>query len=95
MTVVSDTGPLIALAKVDRLSLLEQLFEHVFIPPIVHRELLAKSGPESARLDNALLGFVEVTQVSSLAPEVKAATLRLTLVSDRQWHYLTCTTHYC
>ena len=77
MTVVSDTGPLIALAKVDRLSLLEQLFEHVFIPPIVHRELLAKSGPESARLDNALSGFVEVTQVSSLAPEVESATRRL------------------
>ncbi|MBC8254138.1 MAG: hypothetical protein H8E35_08915, partial [Ardenticatenia bacterium] len=77
MTVVSDTGPLIALAKVDRLSLFEQLFEHVFIPPAVHRELLAKSGPESARLDNALSGFIEVTQVSSLAPEVKAATLRL------------------
>ncbi len=56
MTVVSDTGPLIALAKVDRLSLLEQLFEHVFIPPIVHRELLAKSGTESARLDIAFSG---------------------------------------
>jgi predicted nucleic acid-binding protein len=77
VTVVSNTGPLIALAKADRLVLLEGLFGQVLIPPAVHRELLAKSGPESARLDEALLGLIEVTQLPPLSPEVKTATLRL------------------
>ena len=45
MTVVSDTGPLIALAKVDQLNLLQVLFREVHIPPAVHYELLAKYGP--------------------------------------------------
>ena len=44
MIVVSDTGPLIALAKIEKLSLLERLFEQVLIPPAVYRELLAKTG---------------------------------------------------
>ena len=77
MTAVSNTGPLIALAKVDKLSLLEKLFGRVFIPPAVHRELLAKSGPESARLDDALISFVEVAPIPSLTHEVKTATMRL------------------
>jgi len=77
MTVVSNTGPLIALAKADRLSLLERLFKQVHIPPAVHRELLAKSGPEVARLDDALAGFIQVTPTPRIPPEVKAATSRL------------------
>jgi predicted nucleic acid-binding protein len=77
MTVVSDTGPLIALAKIDQLALLEQLFGQVVIPPAVHRELLAKSGPESVHLDDALLRFIEVAHIPPLAPEVKIATMHL------------------
>ncbi len=77
MTVVSNTGPLIALAKVDHLSLLEQLFGEVLIPPAVQRELFAKSGPESARLDDVLLNFIKIAPVPSLAPEVKIVTQRL------------------
>lgn len=37
--VVSDTGPLIALASIGQLNLLHQLFGQVFIPPAVHREI--------------------------------------------------------
>jgi predicted nucleic acid-binding protein len=44
--VVSDTGPLIALAKIGQLSVMARLFTEVLIPPGVHRELFAKSGPE-------------------------------------------------
>jgi predicted nucleic acid-binding protein len=72
--VISNTGPLIALAKADQLVLLEGLFGHVLIPPAVYRELLAKSGPESARLDEALHGLIEVTPSPPLAPEVKIVT---------------------
>jgi predicted nucleic acid-binding protein len=74
MTVVSDTGPLIALATVEQLHLLERLWGVVKIPAAVHRELLAKIGPEAARLDEALATFIEVTPVAELAPEVQAAT---------------------
>jgi len=77
MTVVSDTGPLIALAKANQLHLLEQLFVQVLIPPAVHREVLAKSGPEAARLDAALDRFVTIVRVPELPPEVKVITSRL------------------
>ena len=39
MSAVSDTGPLIALAKVDHLDLLEAMFHEVYILPAVHRIL--------------------------------------------------------
>jgi len=75
--VVSNTGPLIALAKVGKLILLERLFERVLIPPAVYRELLAKTGPEAARLDEALARFITVASPALIPPEVKAATGRL------------------
>ena len=77
MSLVSNTGPLIALAKIDRISLLEHMFSRVLIPPAVQRELLAKTGPESARLDEALFSFVRVTETPPLVAEVKIATSRL------------------
>ena len=75
--VVSDTGPLIALAKIDKLCLLGDMFGEVLIPPAVHRELLAKSGPESARLDEALQDFLKSVSAPHIASEVKLATARL------------------
>jgi predicted nucleic acid-binding protein len=57
---VSDTGPLIALGKLDLLGLLDALFGGAVIPPAVHRELLAKTGPEAARLTAALGGSVRL-----------------------------------
>jgi predicted nucleic acid-binding protein len=75
MNVVSNTGPLIALAKIDRLALLQQLFGEVFIPPVVHRELLGKAGAEANRLDQALATFVHVhaAPIAGREPEVAAA----------------------
>ena len=64
MSIVSNTGPLIALAKVNRLSLLEHLFGEVFVPAVVYRELLGKSGMEADRLDEALATFIHVAQVA-------------------------------
>jgi predicted nucleic acid-binding protein len=79
MIVVSDTGPLIALAKVDQLALLRETFGEVLIPPTVQRELFAKRGAESGRLDTALLSFLRVVPVNAVSPEVESATLRLDL----------------
>lgn len=71
MTVVSNTGPLIALAKVDRLSLLQVLFGEVHIPPAVHRELMAKGGAESQRLDEAFGHYIRISQVPEPSPELE------------------------
>ena len=37
---VSNTGPLIALALIDRLDILQVLFQQVIIPDAVHNELI-------------------------------------------------------
>jgi predicted nucleic acid-binding protein len=37
---VSNTGPVIALALIDRLDILQKLFQQVSIPDAVHKELL-------------------------------------------------------
>ncbi|HEX8200083.1 MAG TPA: DUF3368 domain-containing protein [Isosphaeraceae bacterium] len=74
MSVASNTGPLIALAKVDQLALLKTMFADVLIPPAVHRELLAKVGPEAQRLDDALQDFIRLQPMPPIAPEVDQAT---------------------
>ncbi len=77
MKTVSNTGPLIALAKVDHLFLLKQLFGQVFIPPAVYRELLAKSGPETDALDSAFADFITITSPPPFPAEVEEATAHL------------------
>ena len=51
MRIVSNTGPIIGLAKIDRLSILKDIASEIIIPPMVHRELLGKTGIESERID--------------------------------------------
>jgi uncharacterized protein len=74
MTIVTNTGPLDVLAKIDQPGLLQQIFTSVAIPPAVHRELLAKSGAEASRLDAALTQFIEVVAEPELLPAVKIVT---------------------
>lgn len=73
MSVTSNTGPLVALAKADLLHVLKDLFGETHIPPGVHRELLAKAGTEAVRLDAALADHVKVTQVGPLPQRVEQA----------------------
>jgi len=68
--VVSDTGPLIALAKVDLLP----LFGQVSIPPAVQVELFAKRGPEAPRLEEALWGSIQVETAFTLPKDVERLT---------------------
>ena len=72
--IVSNTSPLIALAKADALPLLKMLFGEVKIPSAVQRELLAKSGVEANRLDAALADFVTVVACPHTPVEVEEAT---------------------
>jgi len=72
--IVSNTSPLIALAKADALPLLKMLFGEVKIPSAVHRELLAKSGIEAKRLDAAIADFIAVVACPKASVEVEEAT---------------------
>lgn len=71
--VIADAGPLLALAKLDHLNLLEQLFGAVLIPKAVYDECLAKSGLDSQRIQQA----VENQQLKITLEAVKTDRLKL------------------
>ena len=52
--VIADAGPLIALACVDALILLRELFGKVYIPRSVRDECLAKPGADTRRIAEAI-----------------------------------------
>jgi predicted nucleic acid-binding protein len=47
--VVADTGPINYLVLIDAVGLLPQLFERIFIPVVVHAELIDSEAPEKVR----------------------------------------------
>lgn len=67
MILVSNTGPLIGLAKLGRMDLTARLADTTYVPPQVQAELLAKPGPETHRLSAALKSSLIVR--SPAAPE--------------------------
>lgn len=69
MTVIADTGPIIALAKTDHLYLLKSFFGEVTIPKAVYKELMAGFGQEQAAIDTALAGFIHVFQDELSVPQ--------------------------
>ena len=78
MIFVCNTWPLIALAKLDRLALLQHLGgTSVFIPPMVYKELWSKMGPEAPLIETALHTFVHVEQPGKIGPHVEIATANL------------------
>jgi predicted nucleic acid-binding protein len=78
MILVCNTGPLIALAKIDRLSLLQNLgLERILIPPMVQRELWGKIGPESAAIEAALNNFIQVIMLQNIDQHLENAVIDL------------------
>ena len=73
MRIVSNTGPIIGLAKIDLLFLLTKVATEILIPPMVHRELLGKIGIESGQIDKALKQFLQVRELPPLDPAIEAA----------------------
>ncbi len=73
MKIASNTGPIIGLAKIDLLFLLNQIASEVLIPPMVRRELMGKTGPETAQIDKALKEFLKVADLKTLNPAVEIA----------------------
>ncbi len=65
MKIVSDTGPLIGLAKIDCLFTLKYIATEVLVPTVVHRELLGKVGIESEKIDGALKDFIRVVDLKT------------------------------
>ena len=65
--VVADTGPLIALARVGRLELLQQRYGRVVVPPTVHAELALDSDRPGARVlsDAFNAGWLTVGSVTN------------------------------
>jgi len=68
MRIVSNTGPIIDLAKIGLLFILNQLSSEVMIPPMVYKELLGKIGGESEQIDKALKEFIHVKDFNSMDP---------------------------
>jgi len=77
MRIVSDTGPIIGLAKISKLSLLTRLAEEIFIPPRVYRELLGKIGSEAEAIEEAINKFIRIKEIQSLELSVEIAIANL------------------
>jgi len=77
IVVVSDSGPLIALARIDRLGLLRQMSSQVLVPPAVWNEVVeqAKDAPGAREIGDA-------SWVSVQAPDALAADA-LSVMVDR------------
>lgn len=77
MILVADTGPLIGLAKIRKIRLLETLASAVLIPPAVRRELLSHRGPEVSLLEEAIDDQFRVKPTGNPSEEVQDATSQL------------------
>ena len=78
MILISDTGPLIALAKIGKIEFLKNLaWKAVFIPPMVQRELWGKIGSESAEIESGLNVFIQVTSFQKSDTRLETATADL------------------
>jgi len=77
MNVVSNTGPIIALAKLDRLDILVSLFSTVLIPPMVYRELVGRIGEEWSAIEKGLQTFIEITEVPEVPRETVVALMAI------------------
>ena len=72
--VVADAGPLIALARVDALDLLRELFGRILVPEAVRAECCAKPGPDADRITAAITRKWLVVTPATM-PDARAAQL--------------------
>jgi uncharacterized protein len=78
MILVCNTGPLIALAKIDKIVLLQHLgIERILVPPMVQRELRSKIGPEAPCIESALNHFIHTAQIEGSDQHIVRATSNL------------------
>jgi len=78
MTLICNAGPIIALAKIDQLPLLEELADTVMIPTTVFHELLAKPGTDADHIIEVSQSFLKIEEPpQSITPEVMLASQQL------------------
>ena len=77
MILVVDTGPLIGLAKIQRIQLLEALTGTILIPPAVQRELLGHRGSEVPLLEEAVEELLHVEPSGEPSRKVREVTTSL------------------
>lgn len=77
MKFVSNTGPIIGLAKIKRIDLLEKLADEVLIPPYVHKELFGKIGSETEQIEEALNNLITVAPVGISDPWIASVLAEL------------------
>lgn len=70
--VVADTGPLIALAGIDRLDLLNALFGRVLVPDAVHEEVLAGGDRNLGLKAYRQAAFLRVLEAPDIDPALGA-----------------------
>ena len=74
MDIISDTGPVIALAKTHHLNLLNLLFDDVYVIRAVFKELMAKTGEDAEEIEWALEEFIIVERSKpATSIEIEAA----------------------
>ncbi len=71
--VIADAGPLIALAKINRLDILQSLFTTIWITTSVKNECIAKPGKDSELIISALSSHINNLEVN---PEVNSSELK-------------------
>ena len=73
---IADAGPLIALARIERLELLKEMYGSVIMPPKVYAEFeIGSDRPGAQRLNSAILeGWLQVVQIDqTLLPVISAS----------------------
>jgi predicted nucleic acid-binding protein len=74
---VSNTGPIIGLAKIGRMDLLKSLAGEVLIPPFVHKELFGKLGVEAVMIEEGLRTFIRIAAVATKERSVEGVLTEL------------------
>ncbi len=64
-TIVSNTGPLVALAVIDKLDILNHLFDRVIVPEAVHFELLEGGAKQSGVSTYQQAQLIEVKKLTA------------------------------
>ena len=65
MIAVSNSMPLIALAKIDRLGLLKDYFSEIFIPEEVYGDVVRRGGNLAGSAEVAACSWIKVEQVKT------------------------------